>query len=133
MLRLAETLLHLGGKMCSDKRMPVHFNIHVDETNWLAVWQESQRPNAISTFRSMLIARLDNWAPVLVCNEAKREICFSAKVYRYFTLIRGDMSIFSLLVLNLKRVWQLDHLISCKLPFKSTEENKAEIQEVTEA
>lgn len=47
----------------------------------LTGWLESQRPNAISTFRSMLIARLGNWTTVLVCNEAKREICFSTKVY----------------------------------------------------
>lgn len=45
----------------------------------LTGWQESQRP--ISTFRSMLIALLGNWTTVLVCNEAKREICFSTKVY----------------------------------------------------
>lgn len=46
----------------------------------LTGWQESQRPNAISTFRSMLIARLGNWTTVLVCDGAKREICFSTKV-----------------------------------------------------
>lgn len=46
--------------MCSDKVMPVHFNIHVDETNWLAgVTEASQYNQHISIYAYSSARQLD--------------------------------------------------------------------------